>query len=84
MTPCNRKTKAIAAFENLVRKIRAKYLLVSFNSEGFICLEEMKKILQKIGTVEVLETEYNTFRGSRNLHGRDIHVKEFLYLVKLK
>lgn len=80
----NKRTKAIPAFDSLLRKIRAKYLLISFNSEGFISIEEMKEILRKIGTVEVLETKYNTFRGSRNLRGRDIHVKEFLYLVKLR
>jgi adenine-specific DNA-methyltransferase len=80
----NKKTKAIAAFDDLVGKIRAKYLLISFNSEGFITIEEMKDVLRKIGTVEVLETKYNTFRGSRNLRERDIHVKEFLYLVKMK
>jgi adenine-specific DNA-methyltransferase len=30
----------------------------------------------------VLETQYNTFRGSRNLAGRSIHVTEFLYLLE--
>ena len=30
-----------------------------------------------------MEKEYNTFRGSRNLNNRDIHVKEYLYLVEV-
>jgi adenine-specific DNA-methyltransferase len=42
----------------------------------------MKSMLQKMGTLEVLETAYNTFRGCRNLANRDIHVKEYLYLLK--
>jgi adenine-specific DNA-methyltransferase len=38
--------------------------------------------LGKIGKLTVLETKYNTFRGSRNLRNREIHVKEYLYLVE--
>jgi len=78
----NKKKDAYKSFQNLVEKINAKYLLVSFNSEGFISLKEMIGLLEKLGRVEVLETKYNTFRGSRNLRARDIHVKEYLYLVE--
>jgi adenine-specific DNA-methyltransferase len=42
----------------------------------------MKDMLKKIGRFEVLETKYNTFRGSRNLNNREIHVKEYLYLLE--
>jgi adenine-specific DNA-methyltransferase len=78
----NRRRRALAALGELVFNIRAKYVLISFNSEGFISPGEMKAVLEKIGRIEVTETPYNTFRGSRNLNNRNIHVKEFLYLVE--
>jgi len=78
----NKRPLAFQAFKELVEKLNAKYLLISFNSEGFITTELMLEILSKIGKVIVLETKYNTFRGSRNLRNRNIHVKEFLYLVE--
>lgn len=78
----NVKRKACDSFQDLTQKLNAKYLLVSFNSEGFISMEEMIRILEKTGKVEVLEKKYNTYRGSRNLKARDIHVKEYLYLVE--
>jgi adenine-specific DNA-methyltransferase len=78
----NKKPLAYKALADLVENIKAKYVLISFNSEGFISLDEMKEMLRKIGTVEVLETTYNTFRGCRNLSGRDIHVTEYLYLLE--
>ncbi|GHV11933.1 restriction endonuclease subunit M [Spirochaetia bacterium] len=78
----NKKAYAYNSFKELVEKIKAKYVLISFNSEGFISLDEMKTMLNKIGKVEVLETKYNTFRGSRNLNNRGIHVKEYLYLLE--
>jgi len=80
----NKKNKAYCSFKELVEKIKSKFLLISFNSEGFISMQEMKKLLESIGKLEILETKYNTFRGSRNLRCRDIHVKEYLYLVEKK
>jgi adenine-specific DNA-methyltransferase len=78
----NNKNRALSSLSSLVANIKAKYVLVSFNSEGFITLAEMKNMLEKLGKIEIFETEYNTFRGSRNLKKRDIHVKEYLYLVE--
>ncbi|MDR2542493.1 MAG: DNA adenine methylase [Treponema sp.] len=78
----NKGTQTLNALTFLVENINAKYLLISFNSEGFINIEQMKDMLNKYGKVEVLETKYNTFKGSRNLNSRDIHVKEYLYLLE--
>ncbi|GHV84236.1 restriction endonuclease subunit M [Spirochaetia bacterium] len=78
----NKKQFALTALTNLVSEIKAKYALISFNSEGFITHDEMKNMLKKQGTVEVLETEYPTFRGCRNLSNRNIHVTEYLYLLE--
>lgn len=78
----NRKQQTKTTMSELVEKLKAKYLLVSFNSEGFISQKEMLELLSKVGRTEVLETKYNTFRGCRNLASRDVHVTEYLYLVE--
>jgi adenine-specific DNA-methyltransferase len=78
----NREKQSRAALQELVSAVKAKYILLSFNSEGFTGPAEMKKMLRAIGRVEVLETTYNTFKGGRNLNNRNIHVKEYLYLVE--
>ena len=78
----NKRQFAYNALSDLVANIKAKYVLISFNSEGFISLDEMKKMLVQVGKVEVLETNYNTFRGCRNFDNRSIHVTEYLYLLE--
>jgi adenine-specific DNA-methyltransferase len=78
----NKKQFAYNTLNDLITNIKAKYVLISFNSEGFITLDEMKNMLAKIGKAEVLETKYNTFRACRNLSNRAIHVKEYLYLLE--
>ena len=78
----NKKRRVAEVFVELVRNVRARFVLVSFNSEGFIPKDEMIELLSSCGKVKVLEADYNAFRGSRNLSGREIHVKEFLFLVE--
>jgi adenine-specific DNA-methyltransferase len=78
----NKESCALQTMKELVENIKAKFVLVSFNSEGFIGFEEMKNMLQKIGAVEVSETPYNAFKGSRNLNNRGIYVKEYMYVLE--
>ena len=78
----NKRRLAAGAFAELAGTVRSKFLLVSFNSEGFITHDEMREILEKTGKVDVFETSYNTFRGGRNLKDRHVYVREYLYLVE--
>lgn len=78
----NVKSLAAVRMKELVSNLDSKYLLVSFNDEGFISLESMRDTLGQVGTVTEYSVPYNTFRGSRNLRGRSVHVSEHLFLVK--
>lgn len=78
----NKKQTARNSVFDLCSKLKARFLLVSFSSDGFISKDEMVEMLSSLGKVQVLDKEYNTFRGCRNLNDRNIHVKEYLYLVK--
>lgn len=78
----NYKQTAKDRMRSLCDDLRAKYLLISFSDDGFILRDEMVNMLSDIGEVRVLDKQYNTFRGCRNLKDRDIHVKEYLYLVR--
>ena len=78
----NKMRYAFEALTAFVENIKAKFVIISFNSEGFIKIEQMLDMLNKAGKVEVMEKKYNVFRGSRNLNNRDIYVKEFLFLLE--
>jgi adenine-specific DNA-methyltransferase len=78
----NNRDRARAAFAELINGIKAKYVLISYNSEGFLGPEDMTAILEKAGKFEVMDIKYNAFRGSRNLGRRDIYVTEYLYLLE--
>lgn len=78
----NRRQTASQSLFRLVEDCRAKFILISYNSEGFITLNDFKKTLSPCGRLTLMEMPYNTFRGSRNLKNRPLHVKEFLFLLE--
>ena len=78
----NVRAKSLPLMGDLLETLDAKFLLVSFNDEGFIPLEDMRSMLGGIGTVVEFDKKYNTFRGCRNLRNRKIHLTEHLFLVE--
>ncbi len=78
----NQRAEAADALFDAVASCPARFILISYNSEGFIPHEQFILRLKKLGQLEVCKTPYNTFRGSRNLYNRSIHVTEFLYILK--
>ena len=78
----NKPYLALMSMEKVISLLSAKYIIISYNSEGFISLEEMCNMLKKYGSLKIVEIKYNTFRGSHNLRGRNIHVKEYLFVLK--
>jgi len=78
----NNKNRSFSALTELVRNIKSKFVLISFNSEGFIGADQMKNMLENAGKLEFLEIKYNTFKGGRNLQNREIHLKEYLFLLE--
>jgi adenine-specific DNA-methyltransferase len=78
----NVRSRSLPLLCDLAEAIDAKFLIVSFNDEGFIAPAEMRAMLERIGTVDVMETRYNAFRGSRSFDNRPIHVTEQLFLVE--
>lgn len=78
----NKPAMALEAFTRLVDGLDARFLLISYNSEGFITLEQMEQMLGQFGKATRQDITYNTYRASRNLSGREKYVSEYLFLVE--
>lgn len=78
----NKRQQANFAMDDLIANTPAKYILISYNDEGIIPINDFKSIIEKHGTVDLMTQEYNTYRGSRNLRQRNIKVHELLWLLK--
>ncbi len=78
----NKQARAIEALSDLVEQLNARFLLVSYNSEGFISRRELEDLLASHGRVRRVDIDYNAYRASRNLAGRPLHVREHLFLLE--
>ena len=78
----NVRAKSLPLLRQLFDTLDARFLLVSFNDDGFIRPEDMQATLRRLGAVQTFETRYNTYRASRNLRNRSPLVTEHLFLVE--
>ena len=78
----NKPQPAAKAMRRLLQDTPAKFLVISYNSEGFITPDEFEHMLEPVGKYERIDTLYNTFRGCRNLKDRPLHVTEYVYVVE--
>ena len=78
----NYKKKAIIAMKDLIQKTmkKSKYILLSYNNEGIIPLDEWDNIFQGY-SVEEFKINYDAYKGSRNLKDRSNKVIEIMYLI---
>lgn len=89
----NSRPRILAAMRRIIHAARARWLLVSFNNEGFISRTEMAALLGERGEVTVLEQDFKRYVGAQigiyNPQGDKVgevsHLrnKEYLYLVRL-
>lgn len=54
-----------AAFDRVVREIRAPVIVASFSDEGFLAKSEMESILRSRGEVRVVGMDYRRYVGAR-------------------
>ena len=90
-SPYNSKRTCHAAMAELLSSLRARYLVVSFNNEGFISRESMERLLSEYGRVTTFEHDFKRYVGAQigiyNPSGKKVgavsHLKnkEFLYVV---
>lgn len=80
----NKKNEALTSFEELISNIDSKFVIISYNNEGFITIEEMTKMLNKYGELKIKPIDYVAYRASRNLDKRNIHTTEYIFVLEKK
>ncbi len=83
-SPYNRRQEVLSALADLLAALPARFALLSYNSEGFVGLDELLDTAQPDWIPTVMEQDYAAFRGSRNLNARALRVKEYLLLLERK
>lgn len=81
---CSRD-KVKGAYRDLISKIDAKYIFLSYNDEWLMNLEDIKEIMSLRGEYGVLTREYRRFKAdkSENRNFKKSKVIEYLHYVKV-
>jgi adenine-specific DNA-methyltransferase len=74
-----KKTEVKKTFENLISGIKCNTLIISYNNEGLLSVEEFKKILLKKGFVKLYKIQYNKFKAQQNVDKK--FVEEYLWVI---
>lgn len=69
---------------DLLESISAPFILLSYNSEGFLSLDDLYDLIGNHWHIELMQQDYATFRGCRNLYKRPLRVKEYFFLLERK
>jgi len=71
------KSNALEMLTNLVNNFKTKHILLSYNNEGIMDIEEIKKLLLKNGKVTLYKKVYKKFKS--NTKQEDENVFELLF-----
>lgn len=78
----NYKNTCFTELEEIIAKSSAKYIILSYNQDGFIAYDKLLLMLYKYGDVKVETIDYPTFRGGRKSKNKNTHTQEFLFILK--
>ncbi|MFP4374389.1 MAG: DNA adenine methylase [Spirochaetaceae bacterium] len=77
---CSKK-RAEAAFRDVLDAADARFLVLSYSSDGIIAVEHIVDMLAERGNVELFATDYTSYRGGRQSISRAASNVEFALAV---
>ena len=78
---CCKKT-VLESFTFLLDRIKSKYVLISYNSEGLLTLSQLRTLFEKYGSVKIYEFPYKRYQSQKN--SRTCKIREYLFLIQCK
>lgn len=75
------KSTALPAFSELVARIRARYVLVSYSTDGIIPTDELLQLLGARGSLMLLTRQYKRYRVSSQRPSPKPHTIEFVAII---
>jgi len=78
----NVRARALPRLRELVQRLDARFIILSFSDDGFISPADLRDMLTSLGRVREQRQAHATFRGSRNLAARRAQVTEHVYLLE--
>lgn len=79
-----KKWEVKKAFSDLIKNLDAKYIFLSYNSDGLLSLDDIKEIMSSHWDYWFFKKEYKRFRADNNRKNNEKILYEYLHYVKIK
>jgi len=76
------KTEALSSLRDLIQKADTKYIFLSYNNEGIIPQEEIKKVLEEKGEYNCFQTKYSRYKADSKRKYTTNSTIEYLHFCK--
>lgn len=79
-----KKKEVEKSFDDLIKNANFKYIFLSYNNEGIMSSETIKKIFSNYGKYDLLTTEYQRFRADKkeNRNHKASSTTEYLHILE--
>lgn len=74
-----KKGEVRKTFCELISGLKCKYLIISYNNEGLLSIDEFREILIKKGAVKLYKIKYNKFKAQQSVDIKN--TEEYLWVV---
>lgn len=78
------KGKASLELEDLIKNAKFKYILLSYNDEGIIPMEDIESIMKKYGTYKRYEKKHKRFKSDNNREYKKNYTIEYIHCLEKK
>lgn len=78
------KNEVSKVFSDLVQKAKFKYIFLSYNNEGLMSLDDVRKTMESYGRYELIEQPYQRFKADKteNRNHKATSTMEYLHVLE--
>lgn len=69
-------------FESLIKNANFKYIFLSYNNEGLMSVEDVRRIMRKYGRYDLAQTDYQRFKADSNRFNKAKSTVEYLHILE--
>lgn len=69
-------------FESLIKNANFKYIFLSYNNEGLMSVEDVRRIMRKYGRYDLAQTDYQRFKADSNRFNKAESTVEYLHILE--
>lgn len=73
------KVKVFKAFKTILDNLKCKYIFISYNNEGLLTCDELKKLFSNYGELKLYKIPYKKFKAQKKVVGDTVF--EYLWFI---